>query len=90
MKVVRGLRKLLHPPELMVWIHCGLDSCGLDQGINVVKGLRKLLHPSELMAWIHCGLDSCGLAKGVLFNCSNNYVQIYLLKRVLFGSSFGQ
>ena len=30
-KVVKGLRKLLHPPELMVWISCGLDSCGLDQ-----------------------------------------------------------
>ena len=22
-KVVKGLRKLLHPPELMVWINCG-------------------------------------------------------------------
>ena len=32
MKVVKGLRKLLHPPELMVWINCGLDSCGLDRG----------------------------------------------------------
>ena len=31
MKVVKGLRKLLHPPELMVWINCGLDSCGLDK-----------------------------------------------------------
>ena len=58
--------------------------------MKVVKGLRKLLHPLEFMDWIHCGLDSCGLAKGVLFNRSNNYVQIYLLKKVLLGSSFDQ
>ena len=29
MKVVKGLRKLLHPPELMVWVSCGFDSFGL-------------------------------------------------------------
>ena len=26
------LGNLLHPPELMIRINCGLDSCGLDQG----------------------------------------------------------
>ena len=30
LKVVKGWGKLLHPPELMIWINCGLDSCGLD------------------------------------------------------------
>ena len=30
MEVVKGLWKLLHPPELMVLINCDLDSCGLD------------------------------------------------------------
>ena len=54
MEVVKGLWKLLHPPELMVLINCDLDSCGLDQGMKIVKGLRKLLHPPELMVWINC------------------------------------
>ena len=65
MKVVKGLRKLLHPPGLMVLINCGLDSCGLDQGMKVVKGLKKLLHPPKLMVWINCGMDSCGLEQGM-------------------------
>ena len=30
-KVMKGLRKLLPPPDFMVWINCGLDSCGLDK-----------------------------------------------------------
>ena len=31
MKFVKGLKKLLHPTELMVWINCGLDIWGLDK-----------------------------------------------------------
>ena len=74
MNVAKGLRKVLRPPELMVWIHCGLGSCGLDKGINVVKGLRKLLHPSELMVWINCGLDSCGLDKHENYHLSSTTI----------------
>ena len=60
-KSLGGLKKVLHPPELMVLINCGLDSCGLDQGMEVVKGWGT----PELMVWINCGLDSCGLDQGV-------------------------
>ena len=40
MKVVEDLMKLLHPPESMVWISCGLDehvkhlSCFLEWGAS--------------------------------------------------------
>ena len=50
--VVKGLRKLLHPSEFMVWINCGLDHCGLDQGVKVVKKgpLRGTL--SSFVVWV--------------------------------------
>ena len=36
MKVVKGLRKLLHPPELMVWINCGLDKYESRRGFDEI------------------------------------------------------
>ena len=53
----------------------GLDQLWLGKGVKVIKGLGKILS-------LH--------ALGFLFNCSNSYVQIFLLKRLLLGSSFGQ
>ena len=48
----QGVRKLLHPSEFMVWINCGLDHCGLDQGVKVVNGwpLRGTLF--SVVVWI--------------------------------------
>ena len=47
MKVVKGLRKTLHPSELMAWINCGLDI-----GMKVIKGspLRGTLF--SVVVWI--------------------------------------
>ena len=36
MKVVKGLMKLLHPPELMVWISCGLDEHESPQAFELL------------------------------------------------------
>ena len=46
MNVVKGLRKLLHPPGLMVWINCGLDSCGLD-GDESRHGFEEIITSSR-------------------------------------------
>ena len=34
MKVIKSLRKLLHPTELMVWINYDMDNCDLDRNGN--------------------------------------------------------
>ena len=46
MKIVKGLRKLLHPPEFMAWINCGLDSCGLDGDENR-QGFEEFIKSSR-------------------------------------------
>ena len=45
-KVFNGLRKLLHPPQLMVWISCGLDSCGLDKH-GSCQGFEEIITSSR-------------------------------------------
>ena len=36
MKVVEDLMKLLHPPEFMVWISCGLDEHESPQAFELL------------------------------------------------------
>ena len=42
MKVVKGLRKLLHPPELTVWINCGLDKYESRRGFDEIIASSRI------------------------------------------------
>ena len=42
MKVVKGSRKLLHPPELMVWINCGLDKYESRRGFDEIIASSRI------------------------------------------------
>ena len=68
--IVKGLRILLHPPELIVWINCGLDNCSWDNGwmLSRVWGkyyiLQKLWFGSTV-AWIVVAWTRVNVAKGL-------------------------
>ena len=49
MKVVKGLRKLLHPSKIVVWINCGLDSWAW---IGLKEGSPKM-GASPQTPWLH-------------------------------------
>ena len=64
MKVVKGLRKVLHPPELMVWINCGMDRCGLDKHESH-KGFEEIITSSKMYGLVQLWLGSMKVVKGL-------------------------
>ena len=87
-KVIKGLRKLLHPPELMAWIHCGLDSCGLDNWWKSwrVWGNYYILQNSwigSIVAWIVVAWlrGFCSIVPTIMFRytCWKEYCWVHHL-----------
>ena len=61
MRVLKVFRQSLHPPELMVWINCGLNGhenfhllsihlarCGFDQDMKAIEGFWESFTSSRI------------------------------------------